>query len=257
MSAKVWRMDGRSEPVAPRAKAWVRDSIVTEDIGATRRIFCLTDTATVWRSYNHARSYGVILADGGVGMGSNVATYSAHGTLDGEAVSERGTSEYATIGHGIAVVDADTVQNVTLSRHEVRSIRCVADEETDTIVSTVYRWHRVGDPLPIAIQCQGVLYVPDANQLEREEEGPRDLDGDIRDVIENPDIRYFGHSVSLTFGRDIDAIVYVMDASGNIYASAKCNGDSVTLPVSGLPAGKYIISVVVSPEVSHKIYMWL
>lgn len=263
----AWILCGREELGTRDARLALSGNLYSENLpacapeAARSDFFVLHGDTLLWTGYNVGRRLGV-LADEAVSLcvyppqEDSVTPYRATGRLDvSTAVEESGVMEWHVIGRGYAITSpGDTIYNVVLTSQSCRPDSTGSETGGDgaTPGRVTYRWYAPGRAVPVAIQFGDLLFA-DTSAAEDRVDGEYEVDGEKRQqyLIDTATVKHEDGRVTVTLAEKTDVHVYIMDAPGNIYASASGPGKEFTLSTAGLPHNRYIVSIVAEPGATY------
>lgn len=259
LDGDVWVMCGRAGIDGKGAEVKRVGEIYRERVAGRCDYFLMRQDSLFWSGYSIGRRVG-LLADKPVFVADLRSddtfncNYTASGRIDvSNSISESGSMEWRTVARGMAIVaPGDTVDNVTLTRHIVKS------SASDSI-REVYRWYASGSAEPLAIQNGGILYFDNyGSEFDDDDSSVSEFER-IRGIIDAAELKREGGIVTLTCAGELSLSIYIMDEAGNIYRSTKGFVSEFSLDISGLAARNYIVSIVAEPGAwyTRKIYLSL
>lgn len=260
IGSRFWRFCGRSEKTSPRGVVELSDVTYTETLGRRTDHFVLKGDSLLWTGYNAGRylgfvadKAGFVTSEPGLSSLDNAFDYSGKGhqnvTME---FTEEGTFKLQTVGLGCAsLVPGDTLRNVILTRQTVTSRFSVEDTlKYAPETATVYRWYAAGSLLPIAIQSDDILYIDYTAGADnpRGDESETKIRERIRKIVDSVQLLTGNGNLTVLMESAINVNIYIMDTPGNIYRHVSGCEDRFSIDISGLPHGRFIVSIVAGPE---------
>ncbi|MDE6269302.1 MAG: hypothetical protein K2M12_00410 [Muribaculaceae bacterium] len=280
LEAPVWDTDRRST-LDDHAPAYTRlaAGVYYEWAPDRCRSYALKGDTLVYRGYNAGRHERMLLdveapsrvADGATASGFSGA-FTARGLLyDRYPTIETGTLQTSVLGSGRLVISGDSIpailqREIIDTQKSFEGDSCSAREHT-----VIYRWLRRGDLHPLAMQIEADGLTPRlfaADEIGSGDSAPG-TDGtedtrsveNIMAVLESATAVRTASGVDVSFGRGadtpFDVDVYLIDTTGNIYASATIScDDTCSLPLPAVYAGQLFVTVCCAenPELRYKFF---
>ncbi len=268
---KVWVMCGRADKLQSLSGLYFEDNIYSESLGARRDFFMLKKDSLYWTGYTRGKNLGMVIEPPVLFTfipkmlltrdKKDDISYKAKGKLNvNTPLSVSGQCRYAEIQRGKAIISAgDTLENVVLTKQiDTCYVQSELTHTIDTASRVIYRWFYDNRVVPIALQCDGILYIPATLNCDLVNNDSNDNTDKYIQIIEDAIFRAEGKTVSVILSEPLPLKIYIMDVTGNIYVSKQGNASRFDMDVKGLNHNDYIISIV-SPysEYTRKILFTL